>query len=132
MIDWDFIYILGALATIWSGSIIGFSSKVNKSFNTEKAALFERIHKHNEPVDENTFETWVDDYYLIKKPKANLNMLFKVGLLLMALLLLGSFHTYIPTDFKELEVIVYAIILYSAIFFGIIFVSITWWYKESE
>jgi len=50
----------------------------------------------------------------------------------MVLLFLGSFHTYIPDDLKELEVMVYAIILYSAIIFGIAFVSVTWWYKESE
>ena len=132
MIDWEFIYILGVLATIWFGSITGFSSKVNRSFSTEAATLFEEIRKHNEPIDEKTFKKWMDDYYSIKKPKDNLNILFKVGLLLMVLLFLGSFHTYIPDDLKELEVMVYAIILYSAIIFGIAFVSVTWWYKESE
>jgi len=132
MIDWEFIYVLGVLATIWVGSIKGFSPKVNKFYNTETTALFARIQKHNEPVDEATFKTWMDEYYSIKKPKTNLNMLFKVGLLLMILLFLGSFHTYIPDDLKELEVMVYAVILYSAIFFGIALVSLTWWFKESE
>lgn len=131
MIDWDFIIGVGIVATIWLATMLAVSPRINKYVSKEREIIVKKITQHKKHVSKRLFETWQKEYEDINKVNEYLNIAFKTGLILILFLIIGSFHIYIPENYKGFSLMINAIIIWCTILFSISFVTLLWWYRKN-
>jgi len=132
MIDWDFIIGVGVVTGILLPIVLHCSPKINSHIQSKKKQFFDNVRQYTPTVDEELFEDWIKEYFQLGDIGRQLDKFLKFGVILVATLIIGSFHSYIPDDFFGFTLMVYTVIIWCMIIFGISFVSIIWWYKQNS